>query len=172
MFLKYFIFLVLIPPLLLFPWHSWSTCLKHPFRSFYPKVQHNQQRTPTPWHSWSTCLKHHVTLTCTTSTNTLQIQIINSSLCLLSFFLAYCRPFYYYWDELIIGPREVTRNWQIASKLPVVKKSVIYRVPTHPGKREIPGNFVLHVIGREMSLKIKKMVKIRDLPWKSLIKLK
>ena len=39
------------------PWHSWSKCLKHPFRSFYPKVQHNQQRTPTPWHSWSKCLK-------------------------------------------------------------------------------------------------------------------
>jgi hypothetical protein len=22
------------------PWHSWSKCLKQPFRSFYPKVQH------------------------------------------------------------------------------------------------------------------------------------
>jgi hypothetical protein len=39
------------------PWHSWSKCLKPPFRSFYPKIQHNQQRTPTPWHSWSKCLK-------------------------------------------------------------------------------------------------------------------
>ena len=46
----------------------------------------------------------------------------------------------------------------------------IHRVATHPGKREIPGNFVLHVPGREMSLKIKKMVKIWDLPWKSLLK--
>ena len=28
------------------------------------------------------------------------------------------------------------------------------RVPTHPGKREIPWNFVIHIPGREMSLKI------------------
>jgi len=46
----------------------------------------------------------------------------------------------------------------------------LYRVPTHPGKREIPWNFVIHVPCREMSLKIKKIVKIRDLPWKSLLK--
>ena len=46
----------------------------------------------------------------------------------------------------------------------------IYRVPTHPGKRKIPWNFVLHVPGREMSLKIKKMIKMWDLPWKSLLK--
>ena len=48
--------------------------------------------------------------------------------------------------------------------------SYIFRVPTHPGKREIPWNIVMHVPGREMSLKIKKIVKIRDLPWKSLLK--
>jgi hypothetical protein len=46
----------------------------------------------------------------------------------------------------------------------------IYRVPTHPGKWEIPGNFVLHVPGWEMSLKIKKKIKMWDLPWKSLLK--
>ena len=71
----------------------------------------------------------HVTLTCTTSTNTLQIQIqvINSSLYLSSFFLPIVDAFIIIGtnkarDELIIGPRKVTRNWQIASKLPVVKK--------------------------------------------------
>ena len=31
-----------------------------------------------------------------------------------------------------------------------------FNVPTPPGKWEIPGNIVLHVPGREMSLKIKK----------------
>ena len=51
-----------------------------------------------------------------------------------------------------------------------VLEGTIGRVPTHPGKREIPGNIVLHVPGRKMSLKIKKMVKIRDLPWKFLLK--
>ena len=57
---------------------------------------------------------------------------------------------------------------------PLVHVASLYaaslRVPTHPGKREMPWNFVIHVTGWEMSLKIKKMVKIRDLPWKSLLK--
>jgi hypothetical protein len=45
--------------------------------------------------------------------------------------------------------------------------NVINLIATHPGKWEMPGNFVLHVPGLEMSLKIKK---ICDLPWKSLLK--
>ena len=33
---------------------------------------------------------------------------------------------------------------------------LLYMVPTHPGKWEIPWNFAIHVPSREMSLKIKK----------------
>jgi len=36
---------------------------------------------------------------------------------------------------------------------------VLLRVPTHPGKREKPGNFISHAPIQEMPLKIVKMTK-------------
>jgi hypothetical protein len=59
-------------------------------------------------------------------------------------------------------------HWQYESCYDL--KCLFFRVPTHPGKWEIPGNFVLHVPSREMSLRMIKIVKIWDLPWKSLLK--
>jgi len=36
---------------------------------------------------------------------------------------------------------------------------VLLRVPTHPGKWEKPGNFILHAPSQEMPLEIMKMTK-------------